>query len=144
MKKRILFAAAALAAAPAGVMAALGGDARVGPEVRQMCFSSSVDRWSAVEGEDGVILLDRAANDWYRFAVSKGCSEKRIRRANLVVIEGKPGSACLTRNDSITLVDFGGMKYNCRIKQINEWTVDGAAPDVGAAPATGAETDADD
>lgn len=108
-------------------------DPRIGEEVNRICFSSGINRWSAVEGEDGAILLDRAVNDWHLVKITKGCDEKRVKRAGAILLEGKPGSSCLARNDSISLVEYGGVKYNCRIKKINKWNVDGAAPDVGEA-----------
>ncbi len=128
--------AAALMAAPSamsfdGSDPASGGDPRLGEEVSQICFSSSINRWSEVKGEDGVILLDRTANDWYRLEISEGCSEKLIRRANHINIETKPGTGCLRVNDSISLVDYGGLELPCRIKRINKWNAKGSPPDIG-------------
>lgn len=129
---RFLLLPAMLAAVPA--VAAASPDARLGAEVESLCFSSQINRWSAVEGRDGAILLDRGANDWYLADITEGCSEKRIRRANSIVTEGKAGSACLTVNDSISVIDNSGFPYNCRIKRIYKWNAKGAPPDVGAAP----------
>ncbi|NOX82644.1 MAG: hypothetical protein GXP06_06600 [Alphaproteobacteria bacterium] len=94
---------------------------RIGPEVKKICFSSTLDRWRAVEGEDGVILVDRRVNDWYRVTVNAGCTESIIRRASYLRIETTPGSSCLKYNDRITAVDSGGFEYQCHIKKINKW-----------------------
>lgn len=127
---KFLILSAILAAAPAAMAAP---DDRLGAEVESLCFSSQINRWSAVEGRDGAILLDRGANDWHLAEISEGCSEKLIRRANAIVTESKPGSACLTVNDSISVVDNSGFPHNCRIKRIYKWNAKGAPPDVGAA-----------
>lgn len=131
---RFLILSAMLAATSA---ASASEDVRLGPEVESLCFSSQINRWSAVEGRDGAILLDRGANDWYLAEITEGCSEKMIRRANSIVTEGKPGSACLTVNDAVSVVDNSGFPHNCRIKRIYKWNAKGAPPDVGAAVETG-------
>ena len=127
---KFLLLSAMLAAAPAAMAAS---DDRLGAEVESLCFSSQINRWSAVEGRDGAILLDRGANDWHFVEISEGCSEKLIRRANAIVTQGTPGSACLTVNDSVSVVDNSGFPHNCRIKRIYKWNAKGAPPDVGAA-----------
>ena len=115
-------------AASQPVMAGDGGDPRIGEDVNKICFSTDINRWRSVKGEDGVILLDRAANDWYRAEISDGCSERLISRAQLVQIESNPGTSCLHINDRITLHSYGQITYTCRIERINRWDHTAPAP----------------
>ena len=124
-------AAACLALLGGGAAYAQGSLAsspsQVGKSVSNICFSSTINRWSAVKGQDGAILLDRAANDWYYVTLNSGCSEKLIAKANMILVESKPGSGCLSKGDTITIQQFGGAEYPCTIRGINEW--DHHAPD---------------
>lgn len=120
-------AAWAITAAP--VIADDAVDARIGPEVDRICFASTIDRWRSVKGEDGVILLDRGANDWYRVTLNEGCSEKVIKRADAILLESTPGSGCLTQNDTITATSYSSLPYQCRIRQINRWDHNAPEPE---------------
>ncbi len=121
-------AGATWAAVATPVIADDAVDARIGPEVDRICFSGSIDRWQSVKGEDGVILLDRGANDWYRVTLNEGCSEKVIKRADAILLESTPGSGCLTLNDTITATSYSDLPYQCRIQQINKWDHTAPAP----------------
>ncbi|GJL95803.1 MAG: hypothetical protein DHS20C05_22080 [Hyphococcus sp.] len=104
-------------------------DARIGPEVDRICFASSIDRWQSLKGQDGVILLDRGANNWYHVTLNEGCSEKIIKRADAIVLESTPGSGCLTQNDRITVKEIGGIPYQCRVRKMHQWDHTAPAPD---------------
>lgn len=134
MKKLLLVlplcAAGALMAAPAAYASdKTAADPRIGEEVNKICFSSSIRGWSAVKGEDGVILLERAVNDWYRVEVNATCTAGRIQRADSIGLDSFTGSGCLERADTIILNDLVDPNRRCVIKRINKWNKDAAAPE---------------
>ena len=116
-------------AASQPVMAGEGGDPRIGEDVNKICFSTDINRWRSVKGEDGVILLDRSSNEWYRAEISEGCSERLISRAQLVQFDSNPGTSCLHLNDKIIVHSYGALSYSCRIKRISRWDHTAPAPD---------------
>ena len=86
-------------------------DDAVDEDVDRLCFARSINGFRAVEGEDGVVLLETGVNNWYRVEiVGVGCNERDIDRAESVAIGSRPAGGCLTPGDTLIFSDnlFGG------------------------------------
>lgn len=120
--KFVITAALAAAASPAlgnpGVSTAPPGG--VGEAVDRICFTSSINRWERADEEGHVLLVDRAANDWYRLELHGTCGAVANFSSRISFVT-KPGSGCLAEGDMITVTDPGGLERSCRIKNINRW-----------------------
>lgn len=106
-----------------------GADARLGEEVRRICFQRNINNWKGVKGEDNVILLEEGVNDWYRVELIGACRYPDIRFTHQIALETRPGGGCVTNGDVITLIDRTGFNRRCTITQINEWDDDAPAPE---------------
>ena len=100
-----------------------------GEEVRNICFTRSIDGFRTIDGEDDVILLERAINDWYYVELIGPCSYNRLKFAQAIGIKTFPGSGCLSRGDELIFSDsvFGADSEldltRCRVNGIYEWVV---------------------
>jgi hypothetical protein len=100
-----------------------------GEEVRSICFTSSIDGFRTLEGEDDVVLIERAVNNWYYVELMGGCSYNRLKFAQAVGIDTSPGSGCLSRGDQLIFSDsvFAPQQEldltRCRVSAIYEWVV---------------------
>ena len=100
-----------------------------GEEVRSICFTRSIDGFRTIEGEDDVVLLERAINDWYYVELIGPCSYNRLKFAQAIGIRTFPGSGCLSRGDELIFSDsvFGADSEldltRCRVNGIYKWLV---------------------
>lgn len=99
-------------------------DPRIGDEVRNICFQSSINGWRAVKGEDDVVLLQRGVRDWYWVELLGVCRWTDLRSALAIGIESRPGGGCVTRGDVIIVEETPGFNRRCTITGIYEWNED--------------------
>ena len=127
-------AISAAAAAPKKGEEAKAPDPRLGEEVSNICFASTINGWRSVKGEDDVVLLEKGVNDWYRVELSGGCDEHLFRSAMTIGIDSRPGGGCVSRGDVIIVKDSPGFTRRCMITRMYKW-------DEKAADTDGDETD---
>jgi hypothetical protein len=106
------------------VVIPLDNDPRVGEEVRQICFTRSIDSWSDVDNDRNAVILRMNVKDYYKLKISPGC-DPQWAMSRIAVIS-RPGSGCLSRGDRIkTDADpFRGRGMACVITAINKWDPD--------------------
>ncbi len=131
-----LIASAGLAAA---AMATVGfaqpqedgatADPRLGKEVRNICFQSTINSWKAIKGEDDVVLLERGVNHWYRVELAGGCRSNILRSALTIGIDSRPAGGCVSRGDVIIVRETHGFDRRCVITKMYEWDEDAGAAD---------------
>lgn len=102
----------------------LDSDPRVGDEVRQVCFTRSIDSWSDVDNDRNAVVLKMNNRDYYKLKLSGGC-DPQWAMSTLAVIT-RVGSSCYTRGDRIKTDgdSFRGYGSACSILQINKWDPD--------------------
>lgn len=104
-------------------------DPRIGKEVNRICFSSTIDSWKAVKGEDNVVLLRKGVRHWYRVELNGPCRAHDFRMALTIGIESRPAGGCVTRGDVILVRGPGDFVNRCHIRKIYEWDAKATAPD---------------
>ena len=109
----------------------LDEDPRLGKEVRRICFARTIDGFSFVDEYDNTVLLEEGVNDLYLVTLSGACSHNRLRFAQSVAIDTRPGGGCLTRGDRLIFsdsFDFSGRSsldfQRCLVRDIYEWDED--------------------
>ncbi len=99
-------------------------DPRIGEAVDKICFRSTINSWRTVDNLDDVVLLRRSVNDWYYVELIGGCSNRILRTALEIAIDGRPGGSCIARGDVITVRDNPAATRRCHVQRIYRWDDD--------------------
>ena len=104
----------------------LDSDPRVGDNVPQVCFTSSISSWSDVDNDENAVIIKVHNRDYYKLSISGGCDPQWARSHIAVIRRG--GSNCLIRGDRIKTDGDAFMGYGsaCIIRAINRWDPDAA------------------
>ncbi|TKB47145.1 DUF6491 family protein [Thalassotalea mangrovi] len=94
-------------------------DPRQGKEVSQVCYASSLDRWSTLDNERKALLIYPRANKAYKLTLSGTC-DPQWAFTRIATVQ-RMGSSCLSRGDKIVTDMSGGMADSCIITRIHEW-----------------------
>ena len=102
----------------------LGSDPRVGEEVRQVCFTRSLDSWLSVDNDRNALILRMSNRESYKLQLSGICDPDWARTTIAVIT--RPGSGCLSRGDRIKTDSDTSRGYGsaCTITGINKWNAD--------------------
>jgi hypothetical protein len=93
-------------------------DSRLGDEVRQICFASSINGWKEFNGERRSVILTKGVKDEYKLELSGICD---ISQGMNSIATRTRGSSCLSRGDEIIVSNgFSGVD-RCFIKKIYKW-----------------------
>jgi hypothetical protein len=93
-------------------------DSRLGDEVRQICFASSINGWKEFNGERRSVILTKGVKDEYKLELSGICD---ISQGMNSIATRTRGSSCLSRGDEIIVSNgFSGVD-RCFIKKIYQW-----------------------
>ena len=106
------------------VVIPLDSDPRIGEEVRQVCFTRSIDSWNDVDNDRNAVIIKMNNRDYYKLKLSGGC-DPQWAMSRLAVIT-RVGSNCYSRGDRVkTDADpFRGVATACIITGINKWNPD--------------------
>ncbi len=104
-------------------------DPRIGEEVDQICFRSTINSWRTVGDLDDVVLLQRGVNDWYYVELIGGCSNRILRTALAIGIGGRPSGACVSSGDIIIVRDNPAASRRCAVQRIYRWDDDAVVAD---------------
>lgn len=101
----------------------LDNDPRIGAEVKQVCFTSSVRSWRDVDNDRNGIILIMNDRDEYKLKLAPGCDPQWAMTRMAII--SRHGS-CLSRGDRIkTDGDMSpGYSPGCMITGINKWDPD--------------------
>ena len=91
---------------------------RQGEEVKQICFSSSINGWREVNGERSSVILTKGVSEEYKLDLSGICD---LTYAFNSIATRTRGSSCLTRGDDIIFNDGLSGINRCMIKKIYTW-----------------------
>ncbi|MGD9265733.1 MAG: DUF6491 family protein [Lysobacterales bacterium] len=107
------------------VVIPLDNDPRIGEEVKQVCFTSSVRSWSDVDNDRHGIILVMNNRDEYKLKLTPGC-DPQWAMSRMAIIS-RHGS-CLSRGDRIKTDGDMAPRYapGCTITRINKWDRDAA------------------
>ena len=115
-------------AKPKGV-AQFAGDARLGEEVRNVCFTSTISGFH--DATDDTVVISKGSND-YLIEVHGSCFN--LDHAQQLAVDSTTG--CLSKGDYIITSDsiagfhddtgFGGQR--CMVKSVHEWDGKAEAP----------------
>ncbi len=109
-------------------------DLRLGEAVSRICFSRNISSFRTIDGEDDAVILERGVNDWYKTTLAGACNHNRLRFAQSVAIDDRPGGGCITRGDALVFSDsaFGDFSFpnatRCVIVDIHRWDPKAEAP----------------
>ena len=103
---------------------------RLGVEINQICFASSINGWREVDGERSSVILTKGVSEEYKLDLSGICD---LTYAFNSIATRTRGSSCLTRGDDIIFNDGLSGVNRCMIKKIYTWN-----------PAEEAEADTDE
>ena len=106
-------------------LAAYADDARLGEQVKKICFTSSIDNFRSPERE--TVIVERGVRDEYILEVTGSCPN--LRYAQRLALD--TSLSCLTKFDNLYVYDsaFGtistpGSVDRCPIKSIHKWNED--------------------
>ena len=99
-------------------------DPRIGSEVDRICFRSTINSWRTVDDLDDTVLLQKGVNDWYYVELRGGCSNRILRTALAIGIDGRPSGSCVTRGDVIVVGENRAAKRRCFIQRMYQWDDD--------------------
>ncbi|MBI1366117.1 MAG: hypothetical protein GC153_09210 [Alphaproteobacteria bacterium] len=125
--KRILVAAAALAAATSAIAkekpkeappapAYENGDDRMGGAMTEACAASPMTT-DTYDGLDNMLIID-TSNGGHAFLHLSGCDFNTLLFADSMT---PPESGCIKAGDAITVIGSDGGKRECKVTAINEW-----------------------
>lgn len=102
----------------------LDSDPRIGEEVKQVCFTRSIDSWSDVDNDRNAVVIKMNNRDYYKLKLSGGCDPQWAMSRIAVITRG--GSNCYTRGDRVKTDGdpFRGGGTACVITAINKWDPD--------------------
>jgi len=107
-------------------------DYRIGEEVRQLCFVSSISSWSSIKEERNAVLVHMDNRKVYRLQLIGAC------RADWAMMSigfvSRTSSNCLSRGDKLITDAQRVGNESCTIVRINEWN-----PQAGEAPESAGE-----
>lgn len=94
-------------------------DPRQGKEVSQVCYASSLDRWSTLDNERKALLIYPRSDKAYKLTLSGTC-DPQWAFTRIATVQ-RMGSSCLSRGDKVVTDINGGMVDSCIITRIHEW-----------------------
>lgn len=105
-------------------------DPRVGDNVDRICFGRNINNFTAIDGEDDAVLLEKGVNDWYKATLTGACNYRELKWAQAVAIEQHPAGGCITPGDYLIFSQsaFGDFRFpnapRCAISKIYKWDPD--------------------